>query len=129
MDEQEAQDVSSDDALPSEHLSAEVRDKGLILTPLARTVVEPTHIDALKKEITREVRRNPARVYILNMAKIVFISSGFLGMLVTLAKKFRARSARFCVCAAMPEIIQVFKASHFDRLIETAPDVEAALKD
>jgi anti-sigma B factor antagonist len=128
MDELDSQELSGDELRPPEHLTAEVRDRGLILTPPAKTIVDPGHIEALRREIAREVRRNPSRVYVLSLARVVFISSGFLGMLVTLAKKFRARQAHFRLCSVAPEIMQVFRASRMDRLLDVVADVETALK-
>jgi anti-anti-sigma factor len=129
MSEPESQDFSADDLRPAERLTSEVRGHALILTPIDRAVADPTSVEALRREIAREVRRHPSRVYVLNMERPAFISSSFLGMLVTLAKKFRARDVPFRVCNLNPDIVRVLTTSNLTKLIQVEPDVAAAMKE
>jgi anti-anti-sigma factor len=102
-------------------------ERGLVITPTAGVLAVQAEIDALRKEINAAVKDNPAKVYVLDLGKVGFVSSAFLGNLVDMAKKFRAAGAPFRLCRVQPEIAKVLKASKLDSLLDIRVDVPDAL--
>lgn len=100
---------------------------GLVIAPTDKTLFEPGKVDALKKEIGRAVIRHKADVYVLNMEKVSFISSSFLGMLVSLVKKLRARDIPLRLCNLAVELRYSLQTTKLDRLLDLRGTLSDAL--
>jgi anti-anti-sigma factor len=104
-----------------------MQGSGLILTPTEKTLFEPGKVEVLRKEIGRSVTRLKAEIYVLNMEKVSFISSSFLGMLVSLVKKLRARDIPLRLCNLAPELKHSLQSTKLDRLLDIRSDLNDAL--
>lgn len=109
------------------HIEAEVHGRGLVVAPTAGVLAQQADIEAFRKEMSDVVKSHPSEVYVLNLQRVGFISSAFLGMMVELNKKFRAAQAHFRICHLQPGIARVLKASKLDTLMDIRTDVKDAL--
>jgi anti-anti-sigma factor len=51
-----------------------------------------------------------------------------LGMLVTMHKEASANGGRLAICGLRPEITQLLRITHLERVLKIHPDRDAALK-
>lgn len=65
--------------------------------------------------------------FIVDLAKVGFLSSLSLGSLVRVAMDFKDRRQRLVLAAARPDVRQVFEVTRLNRIMETRESVEAAL--
>lgn len=109
------------------HLELLRRDRCLVLRPTAGVLAVAGDIAALRGELHDAVKKNPSRAYVLDLGKVGFISSAFLGAMVELSKKFRTAGAQFRVCNVQSGILKVLQAGKLDTVIDIRTDLADAL--
>ena len=67
------------------------------------------------------------RSLIIDLARVDYISSVGLRVLMIATKTIRSRGARLCVVSLQPAVREIFAVSRFDRVVEIFPSVDAAL--
>jgi anti-anti-sigma factor len=65
---------------------------------------------------------------VLDFAKVEYISSVGLRVLMIAAKQMRAHQARIAIAALQPTVAEIFAISRFDRVLEVFPSVRGALE-
>src|SRR4051794_39629146 len=89
-----------------------------------RSIYDPFEVEAVKKELEAVVRDSQARVYVLDMGGVEFISSGFLGLLVTMTQTLRRAGAEVRVAALNAGIARVIKTTQLYRILDVRPSVD-----
>ena len=64
---------------------------------------------------------------VLDFAGVEYISSVGLRVLMVASKQMRGHGARIVLAAPQPVVAEILKISRFDRVLEIAPSVRAAL--
>jgi len=123
----EIDDSLDDTLLPPQFLEVRRDPRGLVITVTERSLFDPLKLDTLQKEFKQAVQNNPSPIYVLNMERVEFISSSFLGMLVSINKKFRAQNAPLRVCAVQSELKRAMTLARLDRLLDLRTDIDDAL--
>ncbi|MFN7020643.1 MAG: STAS domain-containing protein [Phycisphaerales bacterium] len=64
----------------------------------------------------------------LDLSEVTLLASMGLGMLVTLHKECSNNSGRLAIFGLSPDIQQLLKITHLERILKVAPDRDAAVK-
>jgi anti-sigma B factor antagonist/stage II sporulation protein AA (anti-sigma F factor antagonist) len=66
---------------------------------------------------------------LLDFAKVDYLSSAGMRMLLSTTKKLKTLSGKLVVCAVTPNVMDVLKMSGFDHVLELAKSEEEGLKN
>lgn len=105
--------------------------KDEVLVAKADGRIDGTNAQEFQKELEPAVDTN-ARVVILDLEHISYISSAGLRVILLTAKSLLKKNAKFAVCSLSAQIREVFEISGFDKIISVhASQAEAitALKN
>lgn len=69
----------------------------------------------------------PGEKAVVNLAQLDYISSAGLRVVLMLAKRAKQSAGRLVLCSLVPQVREVFEISGFLKILETAPDQDAAL--
>lgn len=110
----------------STHLSIENAANAVI------AIVRCEKVGAREAEILQaEVRKAaPERKWrlVIDLAEVTLLASMGLGALVTLHKEAASNGGRLVICNLRPEILELLRLTHLERVLRIQPDREAALK-
>lgn len=90
--------------------------KDEVLIAKADGRLDGTNASAFQKELETAVDTN-ARVLILDLEQISYISSAGLRVILLTAKSLLKKNAKFAVCSLSAQIREVFEISGFDKII------------
>jgi anti-sigma B factor antagonist len=65
---------------------------------------------------------------VIDTAEVAVLASMGLGMLVSLHKEAQKEGGRLVVCGVRPEILDVLRITHLEKVLRLQPDVAAAVK-
>jgi anti-anti-sigma factor len=65
---------------------------------------------------------------VIDLAEVTLLASMGLGMLVTMHKEAAANGGKLAICGLRPEIQQLLKITHLERVLKIHDDRVAALK-
>jgi len=82
--------------------------------------------DAVCAAIDVEEAAAPALPFILDLSKVVFMNSMAIGTLIGLNTEFRTRGQQLIFASLQPNVHHSINASRMTRLMEIAPNLEAA---
>lgn len=95
---------------------------------LTSQVLDEMNVQQLGQELNDLVDKEGKTKIVINFAKIKFLSSAVLGKLIALNKKMTAQKGRLAFCTINPDIMQVFKITRLDKLIDIYDDEDNAVK-
>jgi anti-sigma B factor antagonist len=95
---------------------------------VARRITETEDIDATFGQLQRVVDGSEAGKVVLNFRKVEFLSSAVLGKLITLHKTLQSTGGRLVLCRIAPALLEVFKLTKLDRVLNIKEDTDAALR-
>lgn len=95
---------------------------------LTSQVLDEMNVQQLGQELNDLVDKEGKSRLVINFSKIKFLSSAVLGKLISLNKKMTAQKGRMAFCAINADIMQVFKITRLDKLIDIYDDEDAAVK-
>ena len=90
------------------------------------SVVDAHLIESIRKELFDLVDNQNRRKLVLDMAKVQYLSSSALGVLIPLNEKVLKLKGGLFLCGVNPEIMKVFKITNLDRLFEFFDTTEKA---
>ncbi|MBL8762775.1 MAG: STAS domain-containing protein [Phycisphaerae bacterium] len=65
---------------------------------------------------------------VVDLSQVTMLPSIGLGMLVSLHRKCKEKAGRLAICNLSPDLLNVLKLTHLDRLLTICKDREAAIK-
>jgi anti-sigma B factor antagonist len=65
---------------------------------------------------------------VIDLTDVTLLASMGLGMLVTLHKEAGNNGGKLAICGLQPDIVQLLKVTHLERVLKIHPDRDAALK-
>ncbi len=95
---------------------------------LTSQVLDEMNVQQLGQELNDLIDKEGKTRLVVNFSKIKFLSSAVLGKLISLNKKMTSLKGRMAFCAINPDIMQVFKITRLDKLIDIYDDEDAAVK-
>lgn len=78
------------------------------------------------QKLVRQAAAEGGRDVIVDLSDVTFISSSGLRVLLLLARELRQDGGNIRLCAARPQVADVFRLTGFDRIFELFPTREAA---
>lgn len=110
----------------STHLAIQNTDKAML------AVVRCEKVGGREAQILESDLRKaaPDRKWrmVIDLGEVTLLASMGLGMLVTMHKEAAANGGKLAICGLKPEIVQLLKVTHLERVLKIHPDREAALK-
>jgi anti-anti-sigma factor len=94
-----------------------------IFSPVGR--IDGTNAAAAEAEL-KSILESDGPNLILDLSGVDYLSSAGLRVVLVAAKSTRASGGKLVLAGPRPAISEILAMSGFDRIIETAPDVEAA---
>lgn len=110
----------------STHLAIETTDRAVV--GIVRTEkVGGREAQILETELRKAA---PARQWrlVIDLSDVTLLASMGLGLLVTLHKEASNNGGRVAICGLRPEIVQLLKVTHLERVLKIYADRDAALK-
>lgn len=105
---------------------SEIRSGGtLVVTPSGRLNAESAQV--FQERLLTAIEAGETAV-LLDLAHLEYISSAGLRSLLIAAKRLQARDGRFAICALTANVLEVFRMSGFDTIIDVHPDRATALQ-
>lgn len=91
------------------------------------SILDDRNIQALADELFDIVDRHTKIDLLLNFEAVEYLSSAVLGKLIALHKKVATEKGRLKLCAIKANILEVFKVTRLDKVLEIHPTQEAAM--
>ena len=105
------------------------RKNAVILRFTFKSMFDPMEVDQLQNDIERIVRASQVGCYVLDMGSVEFVSSGFLGLLISVSQTLKQLGASVRFCNLTAGIARVIKTTHLDQVLDIRTDVDAAVID
>lgn len=109
-------------------LSIESLPQAIVAHILARELVTQRDLDAICAQIDQAQAAAPALPFILDLAKVMFMGSLAMGMLVGLNNEFKARRQRLIFAGLSSNVLRSLTVSRLDQIVEIVPDSAAAVR-
>lgn len=110
----------------STHLAVEHTDRAVV------AVVRCEKVGAREAQIIEEDLRKaaPSRGWrvVIDLREVTLLASMGLGLLVTMHKEAGSHGGRLAICGLSPDIVQLLKVTHLERVLKIYPDRDAAIK-
>ena len=87
-----------------------------------------SEVDAICAAIDAEQPAAAALPFILDLSKVAFMGSLAMGVLIGLNKEFLTRGQRLIFASLQPNVLQSFRISRMNTMMEIVPDLVAAKK-
>jgi len=94
----------------------------------SRSVIDAQEISRLGEQLCDLVAKRDRRRLILDMGKVVHLSSSALSVLTKLRKLIGDVEGSLIICGLGPEIMKVFRVTGLHKLFDFADDEKAALE-
>ena len=91
-------------------------------------ILDESRIRKLGDDLIELLGRTDQEKVLLDFRRVEFMSSAMLGTIVRMNKKCKEYKAKLKLCSIAPDILQVFKITKLDKLLDIAADEETALK-
>lgn len=90
-------------------------------------LLEAPQIEAIGKELYRLVDEMDVKKLILDFARVQFLASSAIGVLMNLHKKSTAIKGTFIICSLRKELMKVFDIMKLTKVLRFAANEEEAL--
>ena len=90
-------------------------------------ILEAQQIEAIGRELYRLVDEMDRKKLILDFAKVQFLASAAIGMLMNLHKKTTANKGTFVICSLRRELMKVFEIMQLTKVFKFAANEDEAL--
>ena len=90
-------------------------------------LLEAQQIEAIGRELFRLVDEMDRKKLVLDFAKVQFLASAAIGMLMTLHKKTTAIKGTFVICSLRRELMKVFEIMKLTKVFKFAANEDEAL--
>ena len=98
-----------------------------VVTFQKASILDSLEIDQIGETLYDLVDTRHRQKLVLDFAKVEFLSSSALGMLITLRKKALAIKGKVAICGIKPQLKEAFKITRLDKLFDFYDSESAAL--
>ena len=106
-------------------MAIEAERDGTILIAMTDTRVDGGNARAFQDEL-ETIIGDDDRTVILDLQRLLYISSAGLRVILLTAKNLGRREVKFAVCSLTDPVQEVFKVSGFDKIIKVHPSLSEA---
>jgi anti-sigma B factor antagonist len=85
-------------------------------------IIEDLQIQEIRQELLGLADEGSVFKILLDFSCVTFGSAAFLGILITLDKKLKAKGGVLKLCSVRPEVYEVFATTRMDRLLDIRRD-------
>ena len=110
----------------SELIVYQIKD-ATVVTFQKSSVLDTLEIEQIGKALDDLVDTRNRQKLILDFAKVEFLSSSALGVLITLRNKATAIRGKVVICGIRPQLMEAFKITRLDKLFDFHDSESAAL--
>jgi len=97
------------------------------LTP---SLMDPVQLEAIGQRLYHLVDQEDRRWIILDFSQVEFISSQFIGILLTMHKKLsELGGSHFVLCGVGPRLSELIKITRLDRILTIKPGRREAMQN
>jgi anti-sigma B factor antagonist len=104
------------------------KDDILTIYFLDPRVLDEAQLEQLSRDVMAELEKTTEERVILDFQRVQFMSSSMLGKLVHINKKCKEFKVKLKLSGISPEIMQVFKITKLDKVLDIEPNEAAARK-
>jgi anti-anti-sigma factor len=112
---------------PSGYLRVEERDEATILVVTSEVLLDDKVIESFKAELYRLLVKSRARRVILDFSKVEYVSSTYIGPLISAQHRLMVRGRNLCICGLTEGVFEFFDIARLTRFFEIKPDLASAL--
>lgn len=110
------------------NLKIEDRGEVVMVSITQARILDEASIRAIGTEFDKlTLEAASGRKLLLNFKGVEFMSSAMLGQIMRLSKKCKADNIKLKLCGICPQILEAFTITRLDKVLDIAPDEEAAL--
>jgi len=102
-----------------------VKDGDVFVVDVLEERLSDQNVAAFRDAITGVIGEDS--LILVDMSRVVYISSVILGAFAAIVKTLRAKGAKMKVCGAQSVVTEVFKSMRFDKLLDLQPDRESGV--
>ena len=115
---------------PARRRRLEVEDIGdiAVVQFVDKKILDEQNIQMIGDDLFRLVDELGRRKVLLNFTNVEFMSSAALGKLITLHRKLQAVQGKLVLCKITKEILDVFKITKLDKILEIKTDEQSGLQ-
>ena len=107
-------------------MTIETERNGETLVVVTSERVDGMNSQELQAELEEAILETD-RVVVLDLHRLVYISSAGLRVILVITKQLQRRRARLVVCSLSDPVREIFEMSGFDKIIPVYPTAEDAL--
>lgn len=89
--------------------------------------LDASNSSAIEKDIHNTIEKEGAKI-VVDLAKLEYISSAGLRVLLVIAKEIKAKNGKVVLCSMTEGVRKVFEISGFTSIFDIQDNVDAALK-
>ncbi len=104
-----------------------LRQNDVTVVEFLRNDLDPEAVDTLASELQAIASRPDAHKLVLDLAKVRFVPSRVLGVLVELNRVMGEQQHQLRICGLQPMILSVFKFTRLDTVLKLTPTREEAV--
>jgi anti-sigma B factor antagonist len=93
-----------------------------------RKILDEQNINIIGEQLFSLVDEAGRRKILLNFGNVEYLSSAALSKLIILNKKIQSVKGRLVLCNILPDIQEVFKITHLDKMFTIHNEEQAALQ-
>lgn len=108
------------------HLAVDRTDRAVVAT-IRCEKVGGREAQILETDLRKVAPERQWRM-VIDMSDVTLLASMGLGMLVTMHREASANGGKVAICNIRPEIMQLLKLTHLERVLRIHPDRDAAIK-
>jgi len=91
------------------------------------SILDGAAVENVGKDLYALIDAQARRKVVLDLRTVQFLSSTMLGVLVNAHKKAQAIKGRFIICGLREKLLEVFKITKLDKVLEFADSEEEAI--
>lgn len=99
----------------------------VVVTLLLEKILEQGDIQSMQDSIMPLIEQTPAINMVIDFAKVEFLSSSVLGLLIRVSKKIYETGGELRLCSINLKIEEIFKITRLDKVFQISPDKDSAL--
>lgn len=109
------------------HIEVESNDSSLVVTIKDSRVYDEKLVAHVGEEIEELLHSNQKEKVILNFIHVTYLSSSFLGKIIGINKRTKAKSQKLILCGLNDDIMETFQITKLDKFFTFAKTKEEAL--
>jgi len=90
-------------------------------------VYDETMVGMINDEINQALDSNDKKFIILDFSKVKYLSSSFLGKIISINKKIKAKEGKLFLTGLNADIMEVFQITKLEKFFNFQSNVESAL--